>query len=448
MKIFISYAHVDEYQVRKLVEILRVSEHDPWFDQGLTVGRAWEAQLLEQIRLCDRFLYALTPESVKSEWCQWEFAQAVHAGKPVLPVLIQARTPVDSIFDGVLSRMQYADFSHGPEGFAVAKLLGGVNTAETLNPMDVPLIPAPHTKPERPIEGNNSDRSQSLADRLLQDAYAAFRAKNFDEAYELLIHCLRFDPEYGDARKLLAIVRRHKTLDILPPPFEWIDIPAGRVELDDGYGSFEVAGFTIAKYPVTNAQYQVFLDANDGYGNSQWWTYSEPAREWRAGHNRPRNNEFYGDDLPRTNVSWYESVAFCHWLSARIGDAITLPTEQQWQLAAQGNDGRVYPWGNEVPSGRLCNFKNNVRKTTPVTQFLEGASPYGVMDMVGNVWEWCLNDYKTPQHVSLSGNVLRVVRGGAWNYDQSYMKTSYRNYNHPHNWFVSCGFRIVFGTFM
>lgn len=470
MKIFISYAHVDEYRVRELVEILRASGHDPWFDQGLTVGRAWEAQLLEQIRTSDRFLYALTPESVKSPWCQWEFAQAVHAGKPVLPVMIQARTSLDDIFGGVLGRMQYADFSQGPVGLVVAKLLGGVQQAETLDPADVPLIPAPHAKPERPVE--QKDSGNPLAARFLEDAYAAFRARDWDEAHDLLHVCLLIDPEHSEAQKLLVVVERrlerHKPVppvtvsdpepepkpaprtqrivrasDILPPPFEWIDIPAGRVELEDGHGWFDVTAFAIAKYPITNAQFQVFVDADDGYRDPGWWTYSNDARQGRAENAEPVDTAFPGDDLPRTNVSWYDAIAFCRWLSARTGETITLPTDQQWQRAAQGDDGRTYPWGNEEPNKRLCNFSRNVGQTTPVTEYPAGASPYGVMDMAGNVWDWCLSKYDHPRQAGLDGNARRVVRGGSWGDDRNAARCAFRYWYGPLNRNYRFGFRVV-----
>ncbi|MBN2305987.1 MAG: toll/interleukin-1 receptor domain-containing protein [Anaerolineae bacterium] len=140
-RIFISYAHIDEYRVRELANILRAAGHDPWFDHKLMANRDWTVKLSDAIQSSDRFLYALTPESVESRWCQWEFAQAVHARKPVLLVLVQANTPLS----GVLGRIQYADFSRGPDPRGVANLLGGVLDAQVIAPDDVPI---PSIQPE------------------------------------------------------------------------------------------------------------------------------------------------------------------------------------------------------------------------------------------------------------------------------------------------------------
>ncbi len=140
MKIFISYAHVDEAQVRELVEILRDdANHDVWFDPKLVAGKAWEDQLLDAIQASDCFLYALTPESSASKWCQWEFARAVHANKPVVPVKMQSNVTFDGVLD-VLNRVQYVDFCQGATRRAVAKLVSSVATAECIAPENVPLF--------------------------------------------------------------------------------------------------------------------------------------------------------------------------------------------------------------------------------------------------------------------------------------------------------------------
>ncbi len=246
----------------------------------------------------------------------------------------------------------------------------------------------------------------------------------------------------GQAAQRPPQLRVRRVTDLLPPPFEWVEIPAGRVEVED-QGTSTVAAFAIARYPITNAQYQVFVDAAEGYRNPQWWDYSREAQAWRAENKRPQDTAFAGDDRPRTNVTWYEAVAFCRWLSAQTGEGIMLPTEQQWQRAAQGDDGREYPWGNAEPNKRLCNWANNAGRTTPVTQYPDGASPYGVMDMSGNVWEWCLNEYESGITV-LDGTQSRVLRGGSWcNSSTSYLRAAYRGFRFPVNWYYYFGFRCA-----
>jgi len=117
-------------------------------------------------------------------------------------------------------------------------------------------------------------------------------------------------------------------------------------------------------------------------------------------------------------VSWYECVAYCLWLSDRTGEQIMLPTDAQWQYAAQGDDGRTFPWGNTWDCAH-CN--NSVKpcddshKTTPVTKYEgKGDSFFGVTDMAGNVWEWCLGDSNLFNNDINIHSEQRVLRGGSW----------------------------------
>ena len=122
----------------------------------------------------------------------------------------------------------------------------------------------------------------------------------------------------GGARTLARVE------DILPQPFESVEIPGGNVKLEDDSasgglkgGGFKILSFTIAKYPITNAQYQVFVDAKDGYTDPGWWGYSDDAKQWRNNHQQSKKPAFRmdNDDNPRANVSWFEAVAFCRWLN-------------------------------------------------------------------------------------------------------------------------------------
>ena len=129
--------------------------------------------------------------------------------------------------------------------------------------------------------------------------------------------------------------RKPSAKDILPAPFAWIEIPG--------------KNYALAKYPLTNAQYAPFIKAG-GYKNKQWWTEAGWQTCQKEKWIEPRywqDKDFNGADQPVVGVSWYEAVAYCLWLSEQTGQKIMLPTEEQWQYAAQGDDGREYPWGNE-----------------------------------------------------------------------------------------------------
>lgn len=239
------------------------------------------------------------------------------------------------------------------------------------------------------------------------------------------------------------------SVDSLPPPFAWVDIPGGNVSLDEGGyipqsgTTFYVKPFQIAKYPVTVTQYTLFVQAG-GYDNQEYWT--KDGWNWRIlkGIELPRfwnEPNWHQPKHPIVGVSWYEAIAFCHWLSNLSHENITLPTEQQWQRAAQGNDGRLYPWGDLMDENR-SNFTNITGHTTPVTQYPNGASPYGVIDMSGNVWEWCLTDGVTGQ-AGIEGANNRILRGGAWDYRQIVATTSVRLSYFPSFRYTLVGFRLT-----
>ena len=153
MRLFISYAHVDKWQVTMLVQILRDGGHDPWFDTHLVAGQDWKEQLAEAIQSCEAFVYALTPESVASEWCQWEFAKAAELGKSIIPVLLQRNTELPT----AIASHQYVDFTAGATPEAVARLMGGLtHVAITIPAADVLILPGdPEGKPASVDESVN-----------------------------------------------------------------------------------------------------------------------------------------------------------------------------------------------------------------------------------------------------------------------------------------------------
>ena len=241
----------------------------------------------------------------------------------------------------------------------------------------------------------------------------------------------------------------------MPAPFAWVTIPAGKVILEAKNESylktdtpFDVPTFGIGKYPVTNAQYKLFIEA-EGYRNKAWWT----KKGWKSvNENRARTGERLQlwakidptDYVYPTIVTWYEAMAFCAWLRHTINELVYLPTEQQWQRAAQGEDGRLYPWGREWDKTRCNNSVDPLDSEDVYTNVYEyegsGDSPYGVVDMVGNAAEWCLTSWRTGD-VSGEGEEDRVVRGGSHeNQHLNFYRVTTRHKEGPTS---LCGFRIV-----
>lgn len=237
---------------------------------------------------------------------------------------------------------------------------------------------------------------------------------------------------------------------ILGSPFAWCLIPSGTAVLLDAsdYGGtkggiYQVSDFAISKYLITNSQYRKFIEHPNGFRQSEWWSYSPQATRWRKDHPHPRPPAFPGSDLPCTRVSWFDSVAFCNWLSHELGAVIRLPTEQEWQRAAVGDTGWSYPWGNELDETR-ANYASRLKQVSAVGSFPNGQSPYGVSDMIGNLWEWCSTIWGT-ESTDLHGYVYRVFRGGAWNVSNpEYLRAADRGEGHsPRGMLNDCGFRIV-----
>lgn len=287
----------------------------------------------------------------------------------------------------------------------------------------------------------------------VENEYNILRLRASRERPKVILDALyRFWEIYPgyDPDNLGELLRPIPQTSILPMPFEWCEIPQGFVTLEEARevdlpsslgGTLEVASFMISKYPITNSQYDIFLEATDGFTNTQWWDYSSDARKWRKENPNPEKVAFLGNDLPRTNISWYDAVAFCQWLSNRTRETITLPNEQQWQRASQGNDNRNYPWGNTF-NPDICNFMSE--KLMDVDSFLKGSSPFAVMDLSGNAWEWCLNDWRTGRTDLTITKARRSLRGGScWDGNEDILRSSYRDSEKPDTVDEVVGFRIV-----
>jgi hypothetical protein len=222
-----------------------------------------------------------------------------------------------------------------------------------------------------------------------------------------------------------------------------------RLETDDGEkGTYDVADFYIARYPVTYQQYRAFLEAEDGFQSPRWWDGLAVDEDGRS---RPGEQRFKYDNHPAENISWFDAIAFCRWLNARLEwppipdslmpkrgllpggtllqdyHGVRLPAEWEWQWAATGGSAaHEYPWGPGWDGTRTNTSENGLNRTTAVGSYPAGTSPCGAMDMSGGVWEWCLNAYGKPQNIGLGGRDSRVVRGGSWGGHQYHARCTCR----------------------
>ena len=280
------------------------------------------------------------------------------------------------------------------------------------------------------------------------DAFVAFQ-QEFPE-YDpqgLAQKCRQTHRSQPMAQMAQAVTSRLTDSELLPM-LQWCEIPGGIVRMED-IGSkgpeptesvFQIDDFLMSKFPVTNAQFDMFLSDPNGYVDDRWWRYSHASFDWHLNHPAPLDSRFRGDDRPRENVNWYEAMAFCQWLTYLAAVPITLSTVAQWQRAAQGDDDRIFPWGN-VYHDDACNTRESgLKMTTSVSRYQEGASPYDVFDMAGNVWEWCVD--KTDPDAD-SADYKRAVIGGSYVSPCDRAQASFRYYLNPESRYSSIGFRLV-----
>jgi formylglycine-generating enzyme required for sulfatase activity len=188
--------------------------------------------------------------------------------------------------------------------------------------------------------------------------------------------------------------------------------------------------FQVATYPVTVAEYNAFV---------------------RTGHAQPSlwSAQLRYLDHPVTYVSWYDAIAYAAWLAKLTGQLWRLPTEAEWEKAARGTDGRMYPWGNTFDTSRANTAESALHGTTPVGSYPTGASPYGAQEMAGNVFQWTSSLYKPYPYSASDGREAtnsdenRVLRSGSWFYPGRNARAVYRFLSDPAHDSGFVGFRVV-----
>jgi formylglycine-generating enzyme required for sulfatase activity len=202
----------------------------------------------------------------------------------------------------------------------------------------------------------------------------------------------------------------------------------------------ELSEYFIGKYPVTNREYQVYIQE----------THEKPPGNWDGENYSPGEG-----DHPAERISWNDAQAYCSWLSLKTGKPYRLPTEAEWEKAARGQDGRVYPWGNDFDPKKCNTVESRTHGTTPVGQFSQagGDSPYGCTDMSGNVLEWCHDWFYNDEYLTRSRKAvkdpvgpkkgtLRILRSGAYGNSRVNARCASRTRSDPDIAFPGMGFRV------
>ncbi len=425
--IFLSYSRDDRVFMAILRDNLRRLGFNVWIDEEhLAVGTPqWERAIEEAVERVEALVVICTPSAKGSEWVNREVYMAKRLyEKPVFAVLAlgDERTAMPTGLIGA----HYADMrgrSDYDTGFrSLARSLGAA--------LDYPI-------PDYGLQILGSTPT------VVVDFYGHV------EGYVVAVgpHITyvgqpETPPPYSPAPVVSAIEQlAAAVLALLPEPFEWCEIPAGQVTLGEDAGTFIINPFYMAKYPITYEQFQVFVDDPHGFKNTAWWQGLAADANHRK---QPGEQAFtHAKNLPRENVSWWDAIAFCRWLSARTGHDIRLPAEWEWQWAAQGPDGREYPYEGPFDPAKGNTRESGIKMTSEVGLFPQGASPYGVLDMSGNVLEWCMNEHGVPENTGLRGNEDRAMRGGAWYGYQYSALCAYRSFTFPDLRHADIGFRLA-----
>lgn len=226
----------------------------------------------------------------------------------------------------------------------------------------------------------------------------------------------------------------------------------------------KTAAYWLGSTEITNAQFSPFV-LSDGYSNQRYWTAAGWA--WRREQQITQPGCWNDANLNQSNqpvvcVSWYETISFAAWLSAQSGLDVRLPTEAEWEKAARGVKGLLYPWGNEFDDNqanycdRNCPYgwrdeagDDSFVRTAAVGSYPKNSSPYGALDMAGNVWEWTTTLFRSYPYKSddrreeLTGEGSRVARGGSWSNRSLFVRAAERFSAEPTDRNDNLGFRLL-----
>ncbi|MGA7195243.1 MAG: SUMF1/EgtB/PvdO family nonheme iron enzyme [Anaerolineales bacterium] len=475
--IFISYSHKDKDYIHKLQEALQNEGFEVWIDDRIDYGTVWPKVIQDQLDSSDALILVMTPRSYDSNWVQNELDRARENGIQIFPLLLEGRQWLS------VQTLQYVDVrdkSLPPEKFY--KRLANVT------PRNKPVHP-PVKQEEKTVEQPKPEVTKPVETKKLKPVFTkniyiwimAFGVIVVSIILALALQkAINSNPQiFGSASASTNTPLPTSIQTSIPSTPILTETPISIVTLQPtqtsipliptsslGIGSTMISpkdGMTLMYVPAGN--FTMGAKAEDTFAACQklsqycdlnWFASDQPPHQvylnafWidktdvtnamyarcvsadacqqSSDTNSNTRKNYYGnpqfDDYPVVYVNWYMATAYCKWTGG------ILPTEAQWEKAARGTDGRTYPWGNQVPSDNLLNFNYDIGDTTEVGKYPAGASPYGLLDMAGNVYQWTSDwfdynyyatlgqlatnpqDPQSPQSDSYGS--YKVLRGSSW----------------------------------
>jgi len=481
-RLFISYSRTDEDFARQLATSLSEMGADIWIDiEDIPAGMKWSSAIQQGLDAGDLLIVIISPDSMGSRNVEDEWQYYLDSGKPVIPVLLH---PTKIHFQ--LSRIQYIDFHGQPYPLALRHLYvelkrKGVKLNPNITEPTKAFLPTPH---QYPAAAGQPKRSRLWVFGL---AGAAIIALAVVAALALVAILTNTNPpttpnstrtgQVAQAATVTdtpltattAATATTQSTDTPPQPtattaslgypgypvtrnadwlpmvrtfdgMEMVLVPAGGFTMGIDEGQVDAAWQQcLAVLPSCNRS--LFEDERA----QQRINFERPFWIGRyevnnAGYGSPGN--FPGENIPRSNVTWYDAQLYCQARGSR------LPTEAEWEYAARGPDNLTYAWGNNFDGSRLnycdgscqydwrdANYSDGYAELAPVGSYFGGASWVGALDMSGNLWEWTSTIYSFPYPYSANDgrengndvNSKRVLRGGSWNWIAADARTTARD---------------------
>ena len=487
--LFVSYSTKNKEFVESLINALENNDKKVWWDrkrdplQGISEGTNWWAAIQDGISDALDFLFVLSPSSAVSPYCHAEISIAIKEKKRIITLLycednslnktstisliketIGAIDPSLSLPPGILPNLSNLR-SLAKKNWQVINLIEHIvvhketsiqSTVERLNKaieLDIKWARVWNDFNQAVKRWNENNKHKdflwpdsqlkpflSMAaeyEITLNDLQKEFATLKQDRLLDELK-----DTAVSFARRMMIGIELDELSDKRPgvnvigesPDIEWGFVPKGEVEWKNEYKAsqvYTVQSFWIAKYPITYAQFALFRSSIN-FQSYYTDVNGEFASQWQQYHTFSNH--------PADNISWFDAMAFCRWISDLNSESIRLPTECEWVRAADAIEGKIISTDSTF---NVNVYDNKSNGSCAVGLYPQITSHFGVLDLIGNVWEWCINDEEHPNEPIFSETLTGITKGGSWKTKAAYCNIYNRSIMSRIERANDIGFRIV-----